>query len=179
MKTISLAILATFLLSCASVDDDAPPPRRRAPMRAQAGALDLLPPPNWWHDPEIAAPVKLSDAQFASLDEVGRENIADIDRLRADARDAERDLRQLLNAEQPTASELTAAGTRLRTLRDGIVDHEMRMLAGERALLTRAQWTSLQDALRDERQSERGGRRGGGFGGGRGGRRGGGGRRPW
>jgi uncharacterized membrane protein YgcG len=55
------------------------------------------------------------------------------------------------------------------------------MLADERALLSRDQWTALQDALREERPDFSGGRRGGaGMGGGRGGgRRGGGGRRPF
>ena len=57
-----------------------------------------------------------------------------------------------------------------------MLDHEVRMLADERALLTKEQWTALQDALRSERQDVRGNR--GGYGRG-GGRRGGfGGRRP-
>jgi len=181
MKKALLALL--LLTACASVDDDPPPPQRtpgagrRMPARVAVGGTELLPPANWWRDPQISANVKLSEAQFTSLDEIGRAHSADLDALRTDARDAERDLRLLLIAEQPTANDLLAAGTRLRTVRDHIMEQEVRMLADERALLSREQWTALQDALRDERQSDFGGRRGG-MGGGRGGRRGGGGRRP-
>jgi len=185
MKKISLVLLMAVFAACASTDDDAPPPDRRPeggrrmPMRAQAGALDLLPPANWWHDPQVAAAVHLNEQQFKSLDDLGNAHTAEIETLRGDARNAERDLRLMLDAEHPTADDLVAAGSKLRTLRDQITDHELRLLADERALLTREQWTSLQSALRDGRDDFRDRR--GGYGGGRGGGRrgGGGGRRPW
>src|SRR2546430_15082601 len=90
-----------------------------------------------------------------------------------DSTAAERDLRLVLAAEHPTANDIVNAGQHVRSLRDQLLDHEVRMLADERALLTREQWTALQDALREDRPSDFNNRRGG-YGRG-GGRRGGGG----
>lgn len=178
MKNAALFVLAlTVAAGCATGDDPRDDPRpARMPRNVEAPAGLGVPPANWWRDPQVSIAVKLSDAQFASLDAIDREHAAEVARLRMEATAAERDVRLLLAAEHPTASDIVAAGQRVRTLRDQILDHELRMLADERALLTREQWTALQDALRDERR-DFGGRRGG-FGGGRGGGRRGGGRRP-
>lgn len=194
MKRIGLVILTAFVLaSCASTDDDSEPQypqrgggRRMPPgggyggeMRERpgdAGLLGLLPPANWWHDPQISTAVKLSDAQFTALDAIGKDHSSEIDRLRMDVTAAERDLRLLLTAEKPTSSDIVAAGQRVKTDRDAMLDHELKMLADERALLTHDQWTALQDALRDQRQDFRGNRDGFGGRGGMGRR--GGGRRP-
>jgi len=179
MKKIALAVLTTALLAACATSDDEPPARRpggmggRMPMRPNpeaAGILGLLPPPNWWHDPQISAAVKLSDAQFAELDKIGAGS-AEADKLRAGVQSAERDLRALLITEHPTADEINVAGARVRTLQDEVVDHDVHTLAGERALLTREQWTALQDQLRGSQRDDFGGRRGGyGGPGGRGGR---------
>jgi len=184
MKSAALFVLAlTLAAGCATSDDprDEPrdePRRTRMPRSVEAPSDLAIPPANWWRNPQVSVNVKLSDAQFASLDAIDREHAAEVARLRMDAAAAERDVRLLLTAEHPTAGDIMTAGQRVRTLRDQILDHEVRMLAGERALLTREQWTALQDALRDERPDFNGRR--GGFGGGRGGgRRGGGGRRPF
>ena len=147
---------------------------RQAP--ADTGLLGLLPPPNWWHDPQISSSVKLSDAQFTALDAIGKDHASEIDRLRMEMTAAERDLRLLLTADKPTAGDIVAAGQRVKSGRDQMLDHELTMLADERALLSHEQWTALQDALRDERQDFRGNRGGYGPGGGMGRR--GGGRRP-
>ena len=187
MKRIGLALLtAVVLVSCASSDDEPQPryPRRGGgggPMRepaAQDGLLGLLPPPNWWHDPQISTAVKLSDSQFTALDAIARDHQPDMDRLRMDTTAAERDLRLLLAADKPEASDILTAGRRVKSDRDQLLDHEVRMLADERALLTMQQWTSLEDALRSERDDFRDNR--GGYGRSGGGRRGGwgGGRRP-
>src|SRR5206468_3765619 len=52
---------------------------REAP---QAGLLGVLPPPNWWHDPQISTAVKLSDSQFTALDAIAKDHTSDIDKLR-------------------------------------------------------------------------------------------------
>jgi len=194
MKRIGLLLLtAVVLASCASSDDDSQPqyPQRGGGRRmppgggyggqtreraGDAGLLGLLPPANWWHDPQISTAVKLSDAQFTALDVIGKDHAPEIDRLRMDVTAAERDLRLLLTADKPTANDIVAAGQRVKSDRDAMLDHELQMLADERALLSHQQWTALQDAIRDDRQDfrrERGGYPGGGMG-----RRGGGGRRP-
>jgi len=189
MKTIGLALTtAIFVFSCASSDDQPQQPQypRRGGGRggyggemrpaADAGLLGVLPPPNWWHDPHVSTAVKLSDSQYTALDAMAKDHQSDMDRLRMDTTAAERDLRLLLTAEKPTASDILTAGGRVKSDRDQLLDHEVRMLADERALLTKEQWTALQDALRTDREDSRGNR--GGFGG-PGGRRGGwGGRRP-
>jgi len=192
MKRISLALLAVVVLaSCASSDDE---PQQQYPRRGgggrgmpgggyggetreapQAGLLGMLPPSNWWHDPQISTAVKLSDSQFTALDGIAKDHSSEIDKLRMETTAAERDLRLLLVADKPTASDIVTAGERVKTDRTQMLDHEVRMLADERALLTKEQWTALQDALRDERQDFRGNR--GGYGPGGMGRRGGG-RRP-
>ena len=187
MKRFGLALLAAVVLvSCASSDDEPQPqyPRRGgggAPMRqpaGQEGLLGLLPPPNWWHDPQISTAVKLSDAQFTALDAIAKDHQTEMDKLRMDTTAAERDLRLLLTADKPTAGDIVTAGERVKTDRGQMIEHEVRMLADERALLSKEQWTALQDSLRSERDDFRGNR--GGYGPGGGGRRGGrgGGRRP-
>ena len=186
MKTIGLALLAAVVLvSCASSDDEPQPqyPRRGGAGRGgetreapQAGVLGVLPPQNWWHDPQVSTSVKLSDSQFTALDAIGKDHSSEIDRLRMETTAAERDLRLLLTADKPTAGDIVTAGERVKSDRDAMLEHEVRMLADERALLTKEQWTALQDALRDERQDSRG-NRDGGYGRGGMGRRGGG-RRP-
>lgn len=180
MKTAALFVLALTLASGCATSDDPPADSRpaRMPRNVEAPSGFDVPPSNWWRNPQVSVAVKLTDAQFASLDAIDREHAAEVARLRMDAVAAERDIRLLLAAEHPTANDIVAAGQRVRALRDQILDHELRMLAGERALLTREQWTALQDALRDEQRPDVGGRRGG-IGGGRGGGRRGGGRRPF
>lgn len=179
MKTAALFVLALTVASgCATSDDPREEQRpTRMPRNFEQPTGFAVPPPNWWRDPQVSVKVNLTEAQFASLDAIDRQHAAEVARLRMDAAAAERDVRLLLAAERPTADDIVAAGQRVRTLRDQILDQELRMLAGQRALLTREQWMALEDALRDERL-DTGGRRGG-FGGGRGGGRRGGGRRPF
>src|SRR5947199_10066118 len=83
MKRLA-AIALLCLAACASDDYNQPP--QRGPMRGgggggygyrppqASGALDMLPPPQWWHDPQIAAAVSLSNDQFASLDKIAKEH---------------------------------------------------------------------------------------------------------
>src|SRR5262245_15095097 len=115
MKRIGLTLLtAIVLVSCATSDDEPQPqyPRRGGGGRGgyggetreapQAGLLGVLPPPNWWHDPQVSTAVKLSDSQFTSLDAIAKDHQTEMDRLRMDTTAAERDLRLLLTADKLT-----------------------------------------------------------------------------
>jgi hypothetical protein len=45
-------------------------------------------------------------------------------------------------------------------LRDDMFDRQVGLLAAERTVLSKQQWSALQSAMRDERQERRGDRRG-------------------
>lgn len=178
---VALGSLTLLLVAGCATTDDSPPIPNRVPRRDRGGERrmmgsdsGLLPPANWWHDPQITSAVRLTNEQILALDALQHERGDSIPGLRRDAQVAERDLQSLLGAEQVSTDDLVAAGHRIEALRTNAFDQEVRMLAGERALLSRSEWMSLQDALR-QAQAERGedGRRdrNGGFGrGGRGGR---------
>ena len=88
---------------------------------------------------------------------------------------AARDLRQMVESNQPSAADITGAGQRLRGIRDALFDRRVQLLASERTLLTQQQWTALQDAItasrtRDTDRPNRGGYGGRGGRGGMGGR---------
>jgi Spy/CpxP family protein refolding chaperone len=166
MKRLAALTLLFLFVACASSDYDEP---QRSPARrggAQGGfgyrpqpggALDMLPPPQWWHDPQIAAAVTLTNEQFASLDKVAKDHEEEIARLERDTATAARDLRTLLETEQPAERDVVAAAQRLRAIRDSAFDHQAQLLAAERAILTRQQWQALQSALESQRQERRDG----------------------
>lgn len=184
MKRIAVALL--FLAAaCSSSDYDQPP--QRGPMRGggggggygfrpqQAGGpLDMLPPAQWWHDPQIEAAVSLSNDQFTQMDKIAKEHEDEIARLDRDTMTATRDLRTLLETEKPSSPEIVTAAMRVRAIRDSEFEHQAQLLAAERAILTQKQWQSLQSALQSQRQE----RRDDGYGGPRGRRGGRGGRWP-
>jgi Spy/CpxP family protein refolding chaperone len=120
-----------------------------------SGALDMLPPAQWWHDPQIAAAVSLSNDQFATLDKIAKEHEDEIARLERDSATAARDLRTLLDTETPSSPDIVTAAMRLRAIRDSAFEHQAQLLAAERALLTKQQWQSLQSAMQSERQDRR------------------------
>jgi hypothetical protein len=157
MNRLTIALLVTLAAACSTVRNDPPPP-------APDAAADLLPPAHWWRDPFLNEALKLTDAQLEALDRISAEHSAEVDRQRADVASAARDLRAALNADHPTATELAAAGQRLRTARDAMLGEELEMLAAERAVLSHAQWEALEDQLRAAGTRRRGGdypRRGG------------------
>jgi len=175
MKRVAAVTLLLFA-ACSSADYDQPPPQRpraRLPQSAPAaGALDMLPPAQWWHDPQIAAAVSLTPDQFAQLDKISKEHEDEIARLERDSMTASRDVRALLDAETPAAADIVTAAMRLRAIRDSAFEHQAQLLGAERTLLTKRQWDSLQSAMQSERQERRDGgnsypRRRGGRGGGR------------
>ena len=158
-RLIALSSLALLLGACSSTDGerDARPARRgqSGGRRAQTdrapatGMLDMLPPPGWWHDPQIAGAVELSADQYTSLDRLGRSEGDEIARIERDAAAATGELRRLLDSDDPRRDDIIAAGQRLRVLRDDVYDRQLRMLAGERHILSKRQWDALQMQLRE------------------------------
>lgn len=191
MKRFAALFLFALFAACSSTDDvpedrdrgpygGGRPPMRRA---SDDGGLDLVPPADWWHDPRLNEAVKLTADEVSALDKISAEHTPPIDDLRRVSATAARDLRTALNADPVSQDDVAAAGNRYRTARDQMLDHQLRMLAAERAVLTRVQWDALTDQLQAAREERRGGRDYPGRGGrypGRGGRwPGGGGRWPY
>jgi Spy/CpxP family protein refolding chaperone len=178
-RLLILAVTTLTLVACSSSDYDHPQPRRGnrpeggdgtyARARTTPGVLDMLPPPDWWHDPQIATPLNLTADQYAALDKIATEQADAIARLERDSMVAVRDLRQALESNQPAAADIVSAGQRLRGLRDALFDRQVQMLAAERQVLTLQQWETLQAQLQSRSRgtdSNRGyPRRGGGRGG--------------
>jgi Spy/CpxP family protein refolding chaperone len=183
MKRTAIALLVLLAAACSSTYDDAPqaPPQRAQRggmgMRAEraAGALDMLPPDQWWRDPQIAGSVNLTSDQVSQLDNLSKTQGDDAARLERDSMVAVRDLRTTLGTDKPSADEITNSANRIKQLRDALFDRQVQLLAAERTLLSQQQWSALQTALQSEREERMNNRRGG-YPGGRGGRGGWGGR---
>lgn len=163
MKRLAIAALL-LAAACSSSDYNQPP--QRGPQRGReggygyrppqaSGPLDMLPPAQWWHDPQIEAAVSLSNEQFTQLDKIAKEHEDEIARLERDGVTAARDLRTLLDTEKPSSPEIVTAAMRVRAIRDSAFEHQAQLLAAERALLTQRQWQSLQSALQSQRQERR------------------------
>ncbi|MDQ6803319.1 MAG: hypothetical protein M3041_21160 [Acidobacteriota bacterium] len=158
MKRMTILAFASLLCGCAT--DNGQPvysPRSGPPAsesRPVAAALDMLPPADWWHQPMIADAVRLSSDQIAALDKIANDQ-DDITRLDRDMMVAMRDVRSVLDSNQPSSADIIAAGQRLRTLRDTLLDRQIQMLAAERAILTQSQWQALQQQLQDRRSQRR------------------------
>ena len=187
-RLVIAAIVAVLVTACASNDYNEPPYGRRgggggyggdggdggtrATNRPMAGGLDMLPPPDWWHQPVLADAVKLTADQMTALDKIAQDQGNDVSRIETDLTIAARDLRTQLDAPQANAADIVAAGQRIRDLRNAMFDRQLQLLAAERAVLTLDQWHALQQQMQERRQqrnSDYGPRRGGrGMGGGRG-----------
>jgi Spy/CpxP family protein refolding chaperone len=190
MRTAAASLLLLIPLafvSCQSSGYDEPPPATyprgggggrggdaMTRPRAESGVLDMLPPSDWWRDPQLANAVNLSADQVAALEKISKEQGDELEKLERDAGVSLRDLRSLLDSDKPAEADIIAAGNRVREMRDAIFDRQLKMLAAERALLTKQQWQTLQDQLatrRTDRGRDRGGYPGRGGFPGRGGRR--------
>ena len=193
-NAVTLTLLALAFTACTSDMDQ---PARRGPQgypdggggrggfaRARAeGAgdgLEMMPPSEWWRDPQISVAVNLTADQTASLDRISHDQSEEIAKLERDSMVAMRDLRQMVESTQPSAADITGAGQRLRGVRDALFDRRVQLLADERTVLTQQQWEALQTALSASRNrdTDRPGRGGYGGRGGRGGMGGGRGRFP-
>ena len=179
-----LLLLPLTFIACQSTDDE---PYSRGGYRrggddegmtrsrpASGGALEFLPPSDWWRDPQLANAVNVTADQVAALEKISRDAGDDADKIERDSTIAMRDLRTLLETDKPAEGDILAAGKRIREMRDSMFDKQLTMLAAERVVLTKQQWQTLQDQMQS-RRTERGRDRGGypGRGGfpGRGGRR--------
>ncbi len=185
-QALLLSLITLTFVTCTSDTDDtdrrprsfpADGPRAGGFQRAGGGAsdgLDMMPPGDWWHDPQISVAVTLTSDQMASLDRISHEQSDEIAKLERDSMVAARELRETVDSSQPTAADITGAGQRLRGIRDALFDRRVQLLAAERALLTQTQWNALQSALAASRnrsdRGDRGGNRGRGRRGGMGGR---------
>jgi len=184
-----LSLFALVLAACTSdMDDrDRRPPQGypsggegrggfgRARAEGVGDGLEMMPPSDWWHDPRISVAVNLTPDQVSSLDRISHDQSEEIAKLERDSMVAARDLRQMVESNQPAAADITGAGQRLRGIRDALFDRRVQLLASERTLLTQQQWTALQDAIaasrnRDTDRPNRGGYGGRGGRGGMGGR---------
>jgi len=173
-------ILCTAGCSTSSDYDDEPRMRPRGGAMSDDGAQMIgglmMPPADWWRQAEIADLVKPTADQVAALDKLQTGQGDEIAKLERDMSIAERDLRNVLESDKPSTDAIVTAGQRIKTMRDDIFDRQLRFLAAERTILTREQWSSLQDAIRARRRERRGGESGRGPG--RGAYPGRGGRRP-
>src|SRR5207244_1639902 len=114
------------------------------PARFAGGGLDMMPPPDWWHEPSIANPVNLTPDQYTMLDKIAADQRDEVARMDRDSTMGTRDLRQVLDSNQPSTNDIMAAAQRLRALRDNLFDRQMQMLAAERQVLSQQQWQNLQ-----------------------------------
>ena len=173
-KQVILA-LAITLAACTTADQPEPP-RGRGPMgdgggygapraTVTSGGIDFVPFTDWWHEPSISAALNLTPDQFSALDKIAADQRDEIARLDRDSGTGMRDLRQVLESNQPSTADITTAAQRVRALRDTLFDRQVQMIAAERQVLTQQQWQTLEEQLRAERTQRRdnnyGPRRGG------------------
>ena len=104
-----------------------------------------MPPPNWWRIDEISDSLQLDASQLKKLDAVQKEHANDLAKLERDLTTATKELKATLEAQPPVAETIIAAGDRLNALRSTLFHEQIVMLAAQRAILTRKQWTSLQE----------------------------------
>jgi Spy/CpxP family protein refolding chaperone len=179
---IALSLVALAFFACTSDMDDHDRRPRAYPggdrggftrVRAEGAGdgLEMMPPSDWWHDPRISVAVNVTPDQATSLDRISHDQSEEIAKLERDSMVATRDLRQMVESNQPSTSDITGAGQRLRGIRDALFDGRVQLLAAERTLLTQQQWTALQDAIAAARNRDTEGRGRDGYGrrGGRGG----------
>ena len=115
--------------------------------------LDVVPDDTWWRDPALAAPLNLSNDQFTALDRIANDQRDEIARLERDLPIATRDLRNALDADPASASNINAAAQRVRDIRGSLFDRQAQMLSAERLVLTRDQWSRLLDELQQQRMN--------------------------
>jgi Spy/CpxP family protein refolding chaperone len=176
MKRLALVVIVA-MVGCSSSDYDDGPRRPRgdwggdAPAMVRSGGggmLDMMPPDDWWHDSRIAGAVNPSPDQIARLDQIAKDHSADdVTRLTRDSEVAMRDLRGTLESDSPASNDIVTAAGRVRTLRNDLFDRQIQLLAAERSVLTKQQWSALQQAMHERPREERRGGGGprGGFGG--------------
>src|SRR3954465_5380130 len=114
-QTLLLSFIALTFITCTSDIDDtnrsprsypSDGPRRGGFQRASAVAsdgLDMMPPADWWHDPQISVAATLTSDQLAPLDRTSTEQSEEIAKLERDSMVAARELRETVESSQPSA----------------------------------------------------------------------------
>ena len=140
-QALLLTLATLTLVTCSSDSDDADRRPRSYPrgadggrsgIAARAGAgdgLDMMPPADWWRDPQISVAVTLTPDQLASLDKIGHEQSEEIAKLERDSMVAARELRETFDGSQPATADIVAAGQRMRGIRDALFDRRVQMFA--------------------------------------------------
>ena len=131
MRYATLTFLLLTSLTLAAQPSGGPPPPPRGP--------DFLLPPDWQRS------VKLTAEQTQKLDKL-KPQADEIARLEREAMNASREVRAAANSEA-----ILAAGNRFAALRDQILRKQIALLAAQRAILTQAQWGSLQREMPERR----------------------------
>src|SRR3954454_16159674 len=112
----TLLLLALTLVACTSDMDDRRPQGfpggerggfARARAEGAGDGLEMVPPSDWWHDPRISVAVNLTPDQATSLDRMSNEQSAEIAKLERDSVVAARDLRQIIDSNQPSTADIT------------------------------------------------------------------------
>src|SRR3954470_11103924 len=152
-RTLSLLALVVIVACTSDMDDRDRRPQgypgadrggfTRARAEGAGEGWEMMPPSDWWHDPRISVAVNLTPDQATSLDRMSNEQNAEIAKLERDSMVAARDLRQMIESNQPSVADITGAGQRLRGIRDALFDRRVQLLASERTLLAQQQWTAL------------------------------------
>ena len=150
-------LFVVLVAACSTSDYDRPQPDRARQQRPAPipMLLDLVPNDDWWRDPQLASPLNLSPDQYQSLTRIGTDQRDEIARLERDLPIAERDLRTAIDADPASQADITTAAQRVRTIRDSLFDRQVGMLAAERIVLTKQQWSQLLDTLQQRAREER------------------------
>jgi len=136
-------LLVLLLSTSALAQPFGPPPG--GPPPHERGDARVIPPPNWWRNDEIRDALKLDASQIKRLDAAQKEHADALTKLERDLTAATKDLKTALEAQPPVAEKIIAAGDRVGTLRSTLFHEQIVILAEQRAILTRKQWTALQE----------------------------------
>lgn len=136
-------ILITALLMClaATVAAQPPGPPPRGP--------EFLLPPDWWQGGTFN--VKLTKEQTQKLDQLQNAQRDELTRLERELSAAAREIRAALDNRDANADRIVTAGNRFAALRDQLLRKQIALLAAQRAVLTQAQWSALQQQLESHR----------------------------
>ena len=143
--TILTLVLLTSLSAVAQ--PQGPPPRRGGP--------EFLLPPEFWRDANLSKSLKLTADQTQKLDKLQKAQGADIAGLERDAMTASRNLRAALDEGTPATDRILTAGNRFAALRDQLLRKQLALLTSQRAILTQAQWSTLQQQFEQHRPPPR------------------------
>lgn len=106
-----------------------------------------LPPGKWWHRPEIAKKLAITEEQQQKLDKIFQTAANDLIDMRSEVEKATLAIRGELDHAQLNKQNLQALAERVGTARTRLFTRELMMLADMRAVLSSEQWTTLRSHL--------------------------------